>query len=213
MTAFAFLSLFSCGPEYDCSKPDVVCSGEELEGSDTAASSSEDASSEESGSVADPPTALGEGCHERIVDWPEEWIRFEERVLEEVNIRRAQPADCGTEGLFEPTTPLVMDPEIQCAARYHSLWMSENSYSHESPGGDLGDDPQERLSSVGYQGAWGENIYASPDSPEAAVQGWMESDGHCSNIMSDWWTVIGVGYYFNEAAPSQHYWTQNFGDR
>ncbi len=211
MFLFVFGFFYACGPSYDCAAADVICADEK--GSrDTDDAEGQPEAVPEPELEPDPEPSI-ESCHERVVDWPAEWVLFEEQVLEEVNIRRSQPADCGSEGLFEPTTPLTMDPEIQCAARYHSIWMSENQYTHDSPGGDLGDDPQARLQSVGYSGAWGENIYASPASAAAAVEGWMASDGHCSNIMSDWWTVIGIGYYRNPSSEWEHYWTQNFGDR
>ena len=36
------------------------------------------------------------------------------------------------------------------------------------------------------------------------INGWLDSDGHCSNIMNPGFTEIGVGFH-------DYYWTQNFG--
>ena len=51
--------------------------------------------------------------------------------------------------------------------------------SHDSPGGDLGEDFYERATSASYSGiAVGENVAAGYDSSKSVVDGWMMSDGH-----------------------------------
>ncbi len=66
-----------------------------------------------------------------------------------------------------------------------------------------------------YYTGWGrlaENIAAGYRTPEAAVQGWMQSEGHKANILNaDLWET-GVGY-FGGAGPYGHYWVQDFGRR
>jgi uncharacterized protein YkwD len=85
-----------------------------------------------------------------------------------------------------------------------------DSFSHDSPGGDLGDDPWERIDSTEFSGqAVGENIAMGYGSAASVVQGWMDSDGHCSNIMNADATLMGVGYF--AGGSYGHYWTQNFG--
>lgn len=45
---------------------------------------------------------------------------------------------------------------------------------------------------------FGENIAGSYRSPEAVMEGWMNSPGHRSNILNSKWTSIGIGcYYYN----------------
>ena len=107
--------------------------------------------------------------------------------------------------------PLTMEAHLQCAARYHSYWMAENDvFEHESPGGNLGDDPWERMTAAGYPGfGVGENIAAGYADPTSVVAGWMDSDGHCSNILNGDATEIGVGYYAGGSWGT--YWTQDFG--
>lgn len=152
-----------------------------------------------------------EACHEAIEGWSDRWANFEEEVVRLTNQARARGADCGTMGRFPATTEVVMDAHLRCAARYHSYWMATTgNFSHESPGGDLGDDPWERMASAGYSGSGvGENIAAGYGSASAVVQGWLDSDGHCANLMSSQARTIGVGYYAGGSYGS--YWTQNFG--
>jgi uncharacterized protein YkwD len=85
--------------------------------------------------------------------------------------------------------------------------MQTGTFDHDSPGGPLGDDMAERISNTGYSWSYiGENIAQGYTSPESVVQGWMDSDGHCSNIMAADFEEIGVGYMGRD-----NYWTQDFG--
>lgn len=143
-------------------------------------------------------------------DWPMEWQAFEWQVLDETNRYRAMGFNCDTEGNFGPAGPLEMDSVIQIAARGHSLEMGEmRFFDHQSPDGRTFD---VRMRNAGFDGRspWGENIAAGQRTPAEVVAGWMESDGHCSNIMNPSYRVIGVGYAYVEGSPYGHYWTQNF---
>ena len=55
------------------------------------------------------------------------------------------------------------------------------------------------LSQCGVSGFWtaGENIAAGTSNPEAAMEMWMNSEGHRANILSGDFTHIGVGYQDN----------------
>ena len=115
------------------------------------------------------------------------WSTYEEEVLVLLNERRAEGADCRSGGQFAPAGPLSMSPYLRCSSRFHSYWMGiiQDELMHESPGGDLGDDPWQRIASTGFPGsATGENIAAGYSTPEDVVEGWMTSDGHCANIMA-----------------------------
>ena len=143
-------------------------------------------------------------------DWPLDWQRFEFEVLSETNRFRAMGYNCDTEGSFGPAGPLEMDTVIREAARGHSLDMGEQNYfMHDSLDGRSFSD---RMRNAGFMGAfpWGENIAAGQRSPVDVVQGWMESDGHCANIMNPAYRVIGIGYAFVEGSRFGHYWTQDF---
>jgi uncharacterized protein YkwD len=141
---------------------------------------------------------------EAVAGWDAAWVAFEDRVLELVNQRRAEGADCGTGGIFEPAGPLIMNGALRCAARNHSMDMRERDYfDHYTPEG-LG--PADRLDDAGYSGsAWAENVAWGYWTPEAVVAGWMSSPGHCANLMRAHFTETGVGYYEGDL------WTQTFG--
>jgi uncharacterized protein YkwD len=136
------------------------------------------------------------------------FIDREFQILAIVNQNRAQGANCGSAGNFAPAGPLSMHPALRCAARRHSMDMVENDYfSHSSLNGW---GPGDRLSQAGYSGgAWGENIAAGNSTAAATMQQWMNSDGHCANLMNGSYTYIGVGYY--PGASYGHYWTKTFG--
>lgn len=142
-------------------------------------------------------------------DWPAAWEAFEWRVLELTNERRAAGAVCGGER-FGPAPPLEMNPTIRIAARAHSVDMGRNGYfEHDSLDGRTFAD---RMRMAGFSGAqpWGENIAAGQSSPEEVVQGWMDSPGHCRNIMTPEFRTIGIGYAEVEGSPYGRYWTQDF---
>ena len=119
---------------------------------------------------------------------------FENRVLELVNEERAK------NGL----SALQMDESVREVARVKSSDMSKNNYfSHTSPTYGT---PFEMLKSYGisYKSA-GENIAQGYTSPEAVVNGWMNSSGHRANILNANYTHIGIGY-----EADGNYWTQMF---
>lgn len=99
--------------------------------------------------------------------------------------------------------PLAANDRLHAAALGHSVDMATQDYfSHTSRDGSSMSD---RIDRQGY--AWrrlAENIAAGYPSPEAVVEGWMNSSGHRANILNCDLTEIGVGHY-------QRYWTQNFG--
>ena len=105
--------------EQDTDPQDDTQNGQDSQGEDP-----DDNQPDDNQVYSDPNSEL---CHDEISNWPSDWFLFEEAVLEEVNIWRAQGADCGTQGYFEPTQHLVMDPDFRCASRYHAFWMSENN--------------------------------------------------------------------------------------
>jgi uncharacterized protein YkwD len=147
-----------------------------------------------------------------VADWDPAWVQFEEEVLLLVNEVRAQPADCGVEGQFEAAAPLTMNPILRCSARLHSLDMFERAFfDHDTPDGV---DPFQRMAEAGFVGSGGgENIALGQRSPEEVMDAWMESDGHCANVMRAAFDTIGVGFHPGAGmrGGSSNYWTQNFG--
>ncbi len=119
---------------------------------------------------------------------------FETRVVELVNIERAKG------GL----APLTQNAALSDVARLKSKDMQSNGYfDHTSP---TYGSPFDMMKTFGisYRAA-GENIAYGYRTPEAVVEGWMNSEGHRRNIMSSSFTEIGVGYI-----SQGNYWTQMF---
>jgi uncharacterized protein YkwD len=143
-----------------------------------------------------------------VADWDPSWSTLEEQVLAIVNQHRAAGADCRTGGMFGPTHALTMDPALRCSARKHSADMAaRNFFDHTNPSGE---DPFVRMQQAGYSfQAAGENIAAGSPDAAGTMQQWMDSDGHCTNIMSPNFTEIGVGY--STGGMYGTLWTQNFG--
>ncbi|MEE2755348.1 MAG: CAP domain-containing protein [Myxococcota bacterium] len=142
--------------------------------------------------------------------WPRDWIAFEEAVLEETNRARAVSRSCDMDQ-FEPAPPLEMDIYLTYAARLHARDMGLNDYfEHTSLDGRSATD---RMRQAGFMGAspTGENIAAGQSTPAEVVESWINSPGHCRNIMDPDYTVLGVGYSVAETGRFDTYWVQNFG--
>ena len=159
---------------------------------------------------AAPPDPGGPDCT-KAGTWPAEWIAYEDEVLELVNQRRAAGATCG--GVSKPSVPaLEMDEKLRQAARCHSMDMAKlNYFSHDSKDGRS---PWDRIDEAGYTGFGNaENIAAGQGSAASVMESWMNSSGHCNNIMTDGSNEIGIGYAFDDASDFGRLWTQDFGNR
>ncbi|MFU8805863.1 MAG: CAP domain-containing protein [Bradymonadaceae bacterium] len=143
--------------------------------------------------------------------WPTQWKNFENEVLTLTNQRRAAGATCGTTS-YPAAGPLTMDAQARQAARCHSLDMGQNNFFGHT--GHDGSSPGQRMNRENYTGSYsGENIGAGYSTPAAVVQGWMDSPGHCTNIMNSNSNEIGVGYVSWPGSQWTRYWTQKFGRR
>lgn len=127
-----------------------------------------------------------------------------------VNRLRAQGARCGTRS-YDPAGPVEMNNELRNAARAHSTDMADNDYfAHASQDGRS---PWERISAAGYRGQGvGENIAAGNSTAQATFDQWLNSPGHCSNMMNPSANEMGVGFAVGSARYGS-YWTQVFGRR
>ena len=138
--------------------------------------------------------------------WPQTWRDFESQVITLVNQRRAAGADCGSRGSFGAAGAVSMNPQMQQASRCHSWDMDVNMYfNHTSLDGRSF---VQRLQDAGYGGSpRGENIAAGYSTPDSVVNGWMNSDGHCANIMNSGINRMGIGYTKENRAT----WTMTTG--
>ena len=57
----------------------------------------------------------------------------------------------------------------------------------------------------------GENIAAGYPDEGSVMTAWLDSPGHCSNIMDSAFTEMGAGFGENPGSTFGIYWTQNFG--
>jgi uncharacterized protein YkwD len=131
------------------------------------------------------------------------------RVLELVNEARAQPRKCGSRR-FAPAPPLTLSPILSRAALIQAKDMSANKFL-EHRGSD-GSKPSERATRVGYKwAAVAENIAEGPATAELVVRGWLDSPGHCVNIMGAQYREMGIAYFTDFAHKGDIYWAQTFG--
>ena len=108
--------------------------------------------------------------------------------------------------------PLRWNLQLTHAARWFSWDSTENRPSgfcgHQDTQGQW---PSYRASLYGYLGfAGAENAFCGYLSPEAAIQGWMNSPGHRANLLDPNSREIGVGYYRRDS-DGRGYVTQDFG--
>lgn len=135
------------------------------------------------------------------------------QMLEAVNTWRTNGCLCGNEQM-PAVEPVTWNTDLETAALRHSKDMANsNFFSHK---GSDGSSHSDRIAEVGYQAfSSGENIAAGTNFTveEEIVQQWIDSPGHCKNIMNARFKEMGVAKYKNEASEYVHYWTQVFGSQ
>jgi cysteine-rich secretory family protein len=110
-------------------------------------------------------------------------------------------------------SPLKLQNNLREAAVWLARDMAEHSYlGHRDSGGR---DMSTRLEGFGYANASAvaENVAVGPTTSREALDQWMKSDEHRSNILSPALREIGVGYAETTGWQSRRYWVQDFGSR
>ncbi|MDY6946254.1 MAG: CAP domain-containing protein [Pseudomonadota bacterium] len=128
------------------------------------------------------------------------------KVLALVNTARGTTRKCGrTE--FQPAAPLALSAGLNRAALMHSQDMANQKF-FEHVGSD-GSKVGVRVTRAGYTWrAVGENIAIGAQTPEAVVQGWLDSPGHCANMMSPGFAEMGIAFVVDRKSEAGIYWTQ-----
>ncbi|MEO0734870.1 MAG: CAP domain-containing protein [Bacteroidota bacterium] len=126
---------------------------------------------------------------------------LETSTLAAVNRVRATGCLCGTEQM-PPVPALRLDAQLSAAARTHSADQARNGkMTHQgSDGSNVG----QRVTRAGF--TWrsvGENVAWNYQNVNHVMEGWLGSPGHCKNIMSAGFTMMGMG-------EEELYWTQVF---
>lgn len=127
---------------------------------------------------------------------------FSSALLTLVNNARRSGYDCGARGVFAATGAVALESRLITSARAHAEDMNaKNYFSHT---GQDGSTVGTRVSRSGYVWSWvGENIAMGYPDADAVMAGWLESDGHCANVMNPNFTHLGAG-------KSGSYWVQVF---
>ena len=102
--------------------------------------------------------------------------------------------------------PLKPSAKLFSAARAHAENMAkQEKLEHELDGKGM----SERAADVGYKAAGlAENIGWNFASPKAAVEGWMNSEGHRANLLGKDYTEVGLAVA--KTAKGETYWVQVF---
>ncbi len=159
-------------------------------------SDADDSSSGSDDSASDDPTLA---C---LPEWGQE-------MLDSINQYRSQARQCGDD--FMPAVePLTWQCQLTTSSQAHADDMAINNFFSHT--GSDGLSMRNRIDATGYQ--WsriGENIAAGYANVSSAMQGWINSPGHCSNIMNADFTEVGVALTRTTTADYPTYWVQNFG--
>ena len=103
-------------------------------------------------------------------------------------------------------SPLTLDTNLSRVAQEKAEDMKRNNYfSHTSP---TYGSPFDMMKAYGISYRYAaENIAMGHKTPQAVVEGWMNSEGHRKNILNANYRKLGVGY-----VASGKYWVQMFTD-
>lgn len=130
-------------------------------------------------------------------------------VIGLINEARRHSRRCG-QRRFPAADPLEDSAPLQRAALTHARDLaSSGRLDHEGSDGSL---PADRATQAGY--AWSavaENVAVGATTAEGVVKLWLDSPGHCANLMGDHYTETGVAFAFDPSSGSRTYWVQVFG--
>ena len=133
---------------------------------------------------------------------------IDKAMLNHVNNARSQARNCGGVN-YSATTALSWHCTLEDVAFAHSRDMGDhNFFSHTGSDGLAAGD---RVRNAGYDwAAVGENIAAGQQSVDTVMTAWLDSPGHCANIMHASFTEFGAASYTVDGADFPIYWTQVF---
>ena len=132
----------------------------------------------------------------------------DKEMLIQVNNARSQARKCGTVN-YKATTALSWNCTLEDVAYEHSRDMGDhNFFSHM---GSDGLSVRDRVTNASYDwSAVGENIADGQPTIDAVMTAWLDSPGHCANIMFSSYSEIGAASYAIRGSDYPIYWTQVF---
>jgi uncharacterized protein YkwD len=93
------------------------------------------------------------------------------------------------------------NPSLEAAARQQARLMAEkDQLSH-----DLGPSLRQRVAAAGYDGAVGENVGGGQRNLPGVLEGWLNSSGHRSTLLSTKFVEFGLAYARVPAARKSRY--------
>jgi uncharacterized protein YkwD len=128
------------------------------------------------------------------------------RTLQLVNDVRARGIRCG-ERSFGAAPPVKLSNALAAVALGHADDMARHNYfEHQDLAGHT---PADRVRAAGYQEKLvGENIAYGPKTADDVVQGWLDSPGHCENIMDPRFAEMGIAYAPGKSSKRGLFWVQ-----
>jgi len=148
-------------------------------------------------------------------------------MLQAINAARAVARDCNDGlGVVGPSRELRWNNELYASAYEHSSDLAQsNTFSHSGSGtkyditgmnnGERKSQFFERIESNGYANYYilGENIAGGQSDINEAMEDWLDSPAHCTNIMNDKFEEVGIAVVIDDNSDFGIYWTQNFGTK
>jgi uncharacterized protein YkwD len=132
-------------------------------------------------------------------------------LLDEINRRRAEGATCGSERKA-PAPPMRWNELLFRAADLHVRDMAPQRGGSIGHTGSNGSNVGMRAESAGYR--WtsvGENVAAGRATASATLAQWMDSPGHCANLMNPRFVDVAVAGLHLPGTTYNHYWVMVLG--
>ena len=132
-----------------------------------------------------------------------------QRVLALVNEARAHQRRCGRKKM-SATHALTLSPTLTKAAAVQAADQAAHNFM-----GHRGTDGSEvgvRVTRTGYRwSSVGENVAAGQPDADTVVKAWLDSPGHCENIMGPQFREMGVAFVAAPKSDLRMLWAQVFG--
>ena len=126
-----------------------------------------------------------------------------------INLARSEARMCGGQS-YAAAPQLTWNSKLEAAAAVHANDMSvHNFFSHT---GSDGSSSAQRASSQNYD--WqtvGENIAAGQQTTASVMQAWLDSPGHCANIMNPGFKEVAVVCSEDSGSQYRYYWANVLG--
>jgi uncharacterized protein YkwD len=130
--------------------------------------------------------------------------KYKQVLIDLVNDYRKAGCYCGAD-YFYPAPPVVWNDTLELVAKDHNKDMEAKKFFNHT--GSDNSSPGDRINRYHYKwSSYGENIAFGTFTAEDVIKSWIESPGHCSNIMDSQFKEMGI-------AKSGLYWTQLFASK